>query len=208
MNLLDWHRTAIAAALAIMALPLAALPLAGPATAQPATTASTPAPSTTVPTAWSKYPVVNSGDWRSLNRNLPWSRPVVVRDPFDGDYLAVLDRNYRTYGDATVTAVTIWSKNTIRAVGYVQVQDCGPYLGYCSDDLVSRQASYLEVKVGNQIFRIPGDGSGNFPVSPALASAPSGQALTRITFDGIGQPVNNPIGAGTVQAWKVVYAQT
>jgi hypothetical protein len=39
-------------------------------------------------------PVISNTDWRSEKARIPWSTPVLVRDDFEGDYLAVLDRNY------------------------------------------------------------------------------------------------------------------
>jgi len=158
------------------------------------------------------YPVINSMDWRSINaQNIPWSQPVTVQDAFDGNYLAVFDRNYKNLvvgGRASV--VSEWARQFIRVVGFIGVDRCGPFLA-CGDNLAMARADYLEIKVGGQIFRIPGDGSGRFPVSPklatALASAPAGDALIRVTFDGVGQPITSAVGAGTVKAWKVVYGQ-
>ncbi|PZV18924.1 MAG: hypothetical protein DCF20_02400 [Pseudanabaena sp.] len=159
------------------------------------------------------YPVVNSGDWRSVNpQNIPWSQPVIVSDPFDGNYLAVLDRNYKdlAYG-GRASVVSSWSRDTIRVFGFIGVQErCGFFLS-CANNLVAARADYLEIKVGNQIFRIQGDGSGSFPVSPqlavALATAPPVDALIRVTFDGYTHPVTSAIGTGTVRSWKVVYAK-
>jgi hypothetical protein len=37
---------------------------------------------------------VDGATWR-FNDNLPWSVPVVVKDEFNGDYVAVFDRDYQ-----------------------------------------------------------------------------------------------------------------
>lgn len=52
-------------------------------------------------------PVVKSAAL-GASLNVPWSQPVKVIDPFEGDYLAVFDRNYfyrRLLNDRTRTEV-------------------------------------------------------------------------------------------------------
>jgi hypothetical protein len=39
-------------------------------------------------------PVVEGATWR-INDDLPWSVPVLVKDDFDGEYVAVFDRDYQ-----------------------------------------------------------------------------------------------------------------
>lgn len=170
--------------------------------------------STSSSTATANYPVINGGiDWRSVNaQNIPWSKPVMVKDPFDGNYLAVFDRNYKDLNvGGRASVVSEWARSFIRVFGYMAVERCGPFLA-CGANVADAQANYLEIKVGGQVFRIPGDGSGSFPVSSqlaaALASAPPGDALIRVTLNGVNQPVTSAIGSGTVNAWKVVYGGT
>lgn len=165
-------------------------------------------------TSTANYPVINGGvDWRSVNaQNIPWSKPVIVKDPFDGNYLAVFDRNYKDLNvGGRVSIVSEWARSFIRVFGYMAVERCGPFLA-CGANVADAQANYLEIKVGGQVFRIPGDGSGSFPVSSqlatALAAAPPGDALIRVTLNGVNQPVTSAIGSGTVNAWKVVYGDT
>jgi hypothetical protein len=176
-------------------------------TVQPHSLAQNPQP----PGSTATYPVINGGvDWRSVNaQNIPWSKPVIVNDPFDGKYLAVFDRNYKDLdigGRASI--ISEWTRQFIRVSGYLAVERCGPFLA-CGANAADAPANFLEIKVGNQIFRIPGNGSGTFPVSnqlaAALASAPPGDALIRVTLNGVNQSVTSAIGAGTVNAWKVVY---
>lgn len=172
-------------------------------------TQTTQSPSGAASTA--NYPVINGGvDWRSVNaQNIPWSKPVMVNDPFDGNYLAVFDRNYKDLNvGGRASIVSEWARQFIRVSGYLAVERCGPFLA-CGANAADAPANYLEIKVGGQIFRIPGDGSGSFPVSSqlaaALAAAPTGDALIRVTLNGVNQPVTSAIGSGTVNAWKVVY---
>ena len=42
----------------------------------------------------------------------------------------------------------------------------------------------------------------------ALRNAPPGKAITRISLEGSGNQIVNDIGAGTTEAWRVVYQDT
>lgn len=156
------------------------------------------------------YPVINSFDWRTLDPNkIPWSQPVTVNDPFDGNYLAVFDRNYKDLAiGGRASIVSEWSRQFIKVYGFIGVTNCGAFL-ICGARLADAPAVYLEIKVGRQVFRLEPNGAGTFPVSnqlvAALAQAPASDALIRVTLDGVNQPITSAIGAGTVKAWKVVY---
>lgn len=158
------------------------------------------------------YPVINSFDWRSVNpSNIPWSQVVTVNDPFDGNYLAVFDRNYKDLAlGGRASLVSEWSRHFIKVYGFVAVRNCGVFL-VCGDSLADAPALYLEIKVGGRVFQLQPNGVGTFPVSnqlaAALANAPAGDALVRVTLDGVNQPITSAVGAGTVKAWKVVYAE-
>jgi hypothetical protein len=41
-----------------------------------------------------RFPVLRTNDWRTPDVDAPWSSPVVVKDEFEGNYLAVFDKNY------------------------------------------------------------------------------------------------------------------
>lgn len=165
-------------------------------------------PSANIELASSKdLPVVGEGDWRKA-KNIPWSVPVVIKDPFDGDYLAVLDRNYSDNilnGDKS-GVISNWSRNYIRTYVYQENQTCGFFT--CSSRSTTAEAKTLEIKVGDQVFRLKGE-DGNFPVNSELATAlrnaPLGEAVMRITLEGSGATIVNDIGSKTVQAWKTVY---
>ncbi len=147
------------------------------------------------------FPVLNSDDWRREPK-IPWSVPVVVKDPFDGEYLTVFDRNFRDGAGV----ITNWSRNCIRTVVYENIQYYGGYFG--GVQTVTAQAQTLEIKIGDQIFQLKGE-DGNFPVdnklAAALRDAPSGKAIIRITLEGSGASIVSDIGAKTVKAWKSVY---
>ena len=162
-------------------------------------------------TSTANYPVINSFDWRSFEPDkIPWSQPVTVNDAFDGNYLAVFDRNYKDLvvgGRASI--VSEWSRQFIKVYGLIGVPNCVGLL-ICGASLADAPALYLEVKVGGQVFRLQPNGTGTFPVSNqlaiALANAPAGDAMMRVTLAGVNQPITSAIGAGTVSSWKVVYA--
>jgi len=167
-----------------------------------------------------KFPVVNIDDWRR-EQKIPWSVPVIVKDPFDGKYLAVFDRNYSSsfLGSADESGViTNWSRNYIRTAIYETRQDCNElyYRFYYSGCLggtqtITAAAKTLEIKLGTQIFQLKGK-DGDFPVDKKLAialrDAPPGKAIIRITLEGSGAKIVSDIGAKTVKAWKIVYQDT
>ncbi|WP_038026184.1 hypothetical protein [Synechococcus sp. PCC 7336] len=159
------------------------------------------------------YRIVNEGDWRtafSSGRSIPWSEPVMVRDDFDGDYLAVLDRNYDgslTWGNKDAGVISNWSRNYIRVVAYTRERQCGFWS--CNTNETVQETSRLRVKVGDTVYNLEGV-NGNFPVSEELAAAlrnaPPGEAKIRISIEGSGASIDNDIGLDTVEAWRVVYA--
>lgn len=157
------------------------------------------------------FPVLNSDDWRREPR-IPWSVPVVVKDPFDGEYLAVFDRNYRDGAGV----LTNWSRNCIRTVVYENIPYYSGYFGifpYSNGPFgrvlsITAEAKTLEIKLGNRIFQLNGK-DGNFAVdnelATALRDAPSGKAIIRITLEGSGASIVSDIGEKTVKAWKSLY---
>lgn len=158
------------------------------------------------------YTVLNTGDWRSAD-DVPFSEPVIINDPFDGDYLAVLDKNFSgnlRFGGQQEGVITNWSEDYIRVYAYLVTKPCSGIDLFCPPSTTVRETSGLEIKVGDEVFRLEG-ADGNFPVSAELAAAlrnaPPGEALTRITLEGSGGQIVNDIGAGTTEAWHTVYQE-
>lgn len=160
----------------------------------------------------SAYTVLNADDWRS-SKKVPYSEPVLVRDPFDGDYLAVIDKNF--LGNLRVSGrqegiVTNWSENYIRVFAYSIQKPCSGIDLFCPPSTTVKETSGLEIKIGDEVFRLEGN-DGNFPVSAELAealrNAPPGPAITRVTFEDSGAQTMNEIGAGTTEAWHTVYQE-
>lgn len=153
------------------------------------------------------YPVVNQEDWRSFKfDDIPWSVPVIMKDDFDGDKLAVMDRN-KTGGmfffGKESGIVSMWAENQIRVYQYFREQK-----DMITDEWIVKEASTLSIKIGEEVFRLDGK-NGNFKVeddlAQALANAPEGKSKIKITFEDDGGDVVNDIGEGTVKAWKIVY---
>ena len=158
------------------------------------------------------YRVLGTEDWRT-SEDIPLSEPVIVNDPFDGNYLAVIDKNYSGslavgIGTRQEGIITNWSEQYIRVYAYLIEKPCSGINLFCPPSVTVRETSSLDIKVGDQVFRLEGT-NGNFPVSPevaaALRNAPPGPALTRITLEGSGSTITNEIGGGTTEAWHVVY---
>lgn len=153
------------------------------------------------------------------NLNVPWSRPVKVTDPFEGDYLAVFDRHdfyRRLLNERTRTyVVSLWSPKSVRFLLTDSNFGCysGGYFfrtGLSQPNCVTsniREVSELFIKVGKKVFRLEGQNS-VFEVSDDLALAlqnlPVGNVDIRLVTKS-GETVDSRIGEGTVKAWKAIY---
>ncbi len=150
--------------------------------------------------------------------NVPWSQPVKVTDPFEGDYLAVFDRNYfyrQLLNDHTRTeVVSLWSRKSIRFLLADSDRNCFSGHSFYRSSLSSvcdsnnpREAIELFIKVSEQVFRLKGQNS-IFAVSDELAKAlhnsPVGNIDIRLVTRS-GETVDSEIGKGTVKAWKAIY---
>lgn len=155
----------------------------------------------------------------STNLDVPWSQPVQVTDPFEGNYLAIFDRHYfyRYFlNNRTRTeVVSLWSPKSIRFL--LADSNYGCYSGgyYFSTGLShpncvtsnTREVIELFVKLGEQVFRLEGQNS-VFAVSDELAkslqNSPTGNVDIRLVTRS-GETVDSQIGKGTVKAWKAIY---
>ncbi len=150
-------------------------------------------------------------DWR-VHKSMPYSRPVIIKDAFEGDYLAVLDQNYAGnffWNGAQTSIVTNWSKKYVR-ISVISEKEvaCTSICLSKPIEQVAAKVNSLQVKVGSKVFKLEGTDN-QFVVTPelvdALKNAPDENAVIRITVEGGGQPVTSSIGRGTVAAWKTVY---
>ncbi|MBW4488158.1 MAG: hypothetical protein KME12_10255 [Trichocoleus desertorum ATA4-8-CV12] len=172
---------------------------------------SAPSPTSYAATAKANLRVVPvEQDWRSPKSEIPWSEPVIVRDQFDGEYLAVFDKSHSGsafWSGRESGVVTQWTPTKIAVFAYKKTSSCGflTCKNIMDSSLVGKS---LEIKLGSEIFKLDGEDS-TFAVTPELAkalqSAPAEEVVMRITLAGNGSTITNKIGKGTVQAWKTVY---
>jgi hypothetical protein len=163
-------------------------------------------------------PVVKSAAL-GASLNVPWSRPVKVVDPFEGDYLAVFDRNYfyrRFLNQSTKTeVVSLWSRKSIRLLLADRDRNC--FSGYafypsslgssCEASNNTREIIQLSIKVGEQVFQLEGQNS-IFIVSDELALALENSPVDNVNIRLVTrsrETVDSEIGKGTVKAWKDIY---
>lgn len=171
-----------------------------------------------ISTTAADLPVVQSAAL-GTSSNLPWSKPVRVADPFEGSFVAVFDRNsfYKEIlnTNARVEVQSLWSRQSIRFLLTASDRDCLRGRGYsgtlsgltCSELIDSKNIIELFVKVGNQVFRVPGENSA-FPVSNELANALQKAPIENIGIRLVtesGGTVDSEIGKETVKAWRTVY---
>ncbi|MDZ8186737.1 MAG: hypothetical protein RMX96_18040 [Nostoc sp. ChiSLP02] len=169
--------------------------------------------------ASSNLPVVKSTGL-SPNMNVPWSKPVKIVDPFEGELFGVFDRNYLggyLYTNASKQVISLWTPSSIRLLVIVNSAQ-ESYSFYTAGDLYLRPDYHLRfvttqkvdklfLKIGEQVFQLDGS-TGTFAVSPELATAlknaPDKNLDIRLVLSG-GQTVDSKIGKGTVKAWRSIY---
>jgi len=164
-------------------------------------------------------PVVDSAAL-GTNRSLPWSEPVQISDPFEGNFVGVFDRNYFYDGllntSARVEVQSLWSPQSVRVLLFTRDRNClgtPLYSGTvsdlsCSQLNNSRNVIQLFIRIRDQVFQVSGQNS-IFPVSSELAqalqTAPDDNVSIRLVTES-GETIDSEIGQETVDAWKRVYA--
>lgn len=174
-----------------------------------------------ISTSAADLPVVKSAAL-GTSRDLPWSKPVRVADAFEGTFVAVFDRNFFykevLNTNARVEVQSLWSRQSIRFLLTASDRDCQRGLSYygslagstCSELIGSKNIIELFVKIGGQVFRVPGQNS-TFSVSNELANALQNAPIENISIRLVtesGGTVDSEIGKETVKAWKTVYTNS
>jgi hypothetical protein len=115
---------------------------------------------------------------------------------------------------ARIEVQTLWSRPSIR----VLLSDCLKGLSRygtlsaltCSELVGSQNVIKLFVKIGEQVFQLPGQSS-TFPVSDELANAlrnaPDENVGIRLVTES-GETVDSEIGSETIKAWETGYANS
>ncbi|ASC72653.1 hypothetical protein XM38_036110 [Halomicronema hongdechloris C2206] len=154
-----------------------------------------------------------------IRRDLPWSEPVQIDDPFEGQFIGVFDRNYFfdqfLNARARIEIQSLWSPESVRVLLMTRDRDCSGHsihhgtlldLG-CLELTTSRKVTELFVRVDEQVFQVSGENN-LFQVSDefaqALQTAPHENVSIRLVTE-TGEVVDSEIGQGTVEAWKTVY---
>ncbi|AFY90687.1 MULTISPECIES: hypothetical protein [Chroococcidiopsis] len=151
--------------------------------------------------------------------DVPWSQPVRIIDPFEGEYVGIFDKNffYRRIlnTNARIQVVSLWRNDSVRFLLAYSDRDCNFGHGWfdhrISRDCLTANAALgianLYIKVGDRVFQLEGDNS-RFRVKPDLASAlknsPSENIGIRLVTES-GEIVDSEIGKSTVAAWKEIY---
>ena len=167
----------------------------------------------------SDYPVVESAKL-DTDLDVPWSEPVIVQDPFEGEFVGIFDRHFfysRVLNtSARLEVVSLWSPDTIRFLLAYRDRDCNfssstfHHQTISRDCLVSNAAlkiTNVYLKLGEEVFRLESNNS-RFTVDDRLATAlknsPSGNVDIRLIVEN-GETVDSKIGKETVKAWQVIY---
>lgn len=151
--------------------------------------------------------------------DVPWSQPVRVVDPFEGEYIGIFDKNYfyqrLLNANVRVQVVSLWRPDSVRFLLAYNERDCDWGHGFfssglernCLSDNAALQLNNLLIKIGDRVFRLEGKSSRfqvNRELATALKNAPTQNISIRL-ITASGETIDSQIGKGTVQAWKIIY---
>ncbi len=144
-------------------------------------------------------PTVNGDTWRT-NENLPWSTPVFVKDEFDGDYIAVFDRDYsKNEWNANESGlISDWSRKYI----WLHIYEVTSGSSYSTFGV-----SAVDIKVGERIFHMWSQNN-RLDVTDELAQALHDVGPGKVTISFVnheGKTITHHIGDKTISAWKTIY---
>ena len=168
--------------------------------------------------ASTELPIVDSAALGTRPRP-PWSEPVQINDPFEGDFIGVFDRNF-FFGRisdtrARIEVQSLWSREEIRVLLTTRDREClgrsfrhrGASSFACSEFNNARNLIELFIRINGEVFQVEGQNN-VFPVSnelaQALQNAPEGNVSIRLVGEN-GETIDSEIGEDTVEAWKTVY---
>ncbi|WP_299402833.1 hypothetical protein [Acaryochloris sp. IP29b_bin.148] len=163
----------------------------------------------------SELPIVESAVL-GIGKNPPWSEPVQVEDPFEGQFIAVFDRH--RFSDRflnthlRIEVQSLWTQDYVRLLLTAKDRDCYGHHGflsssYCSELIDTKKIVKLFVKIDEQIYQVSGQHN-TFPVNSELASALSSASEQDIQIRLVtesGASVDSKIGPKTVKAWQTLY---
>ena len=147
----------------------------------------------------SDLPEVNENEWRRQS-GVVWSQPIIVRDDFAGDYLAVLDRDYSqdSWNNWSSGIITNWSADQLAI--HLYEGDGRSYACWA--------VNQLKLEIAGQTFDLKGENN-IFPISDELAailaSAPAGTPLLSYS-ESADELITREVGPDTVSAWSLIYA--
>ncbi|MBW4615068.1 MAG: hypothetical protein KME21_17705 [Desmonostoc vinosum HA7617-LM4] len=168
--------------------------------------------------ASTEIPIVKSAAL-GTDLNVPWSRPVRIQDPFEGEYVGIFDRHqfYKRLlnTNAKVDVVSLWSRDSVRFLLAYRDRDClsskSFYKTIVTNDCVVSNAALkvtnLYLKIEDKIFRLEGKNSTfsvNNELANALKNSPPKNVNIRLVAES-GETIDSEIGKGTVKAWKEIY---
>jgi hypothetical protein len=165
-----------------------------------------------------ELPVVRSTAL-GTNIDVPWSQPVRIVDPFEGEGVGIFDKNYfykrLLNTNARVQVISLWQPDSIRLLLAYSDRDClSGHTFYptligreCLVSNAALQVANLSIKIGDRVFRLEGQNN-KFQVSDdlavALKNSPGEDVKIRLVTES-GAAIDSEIGKGTVKAWKAIY---
>ena len=168
----------------------------------------------------SEIRLVDTQKWRKGKFKFPWSEVVMVEDDFEGNYVAVLDREKisNKFIGTSSGIVSEWSQKNIKVNFYTYAQDGVTNL-FTGKNVNVIPAQSILLKIGEEIFELTGS-NGTFPITEeiinAARNASAGEVKIKvIPTNGSGNDLLSAaynlketvfeIKEETIDAWKIVY---
>ncbi|GAA6618635.1 hypothetical protein [Scytonema sp. NUACC26] len=170
--------------------------------------------------ASTELPIVKSAAL-GIDMNVPWSKPVKIEDPFEGNSIGIFDRHsfYKNFLNVSskFEAISLWRQNSVRILLSYRERDC--FSGYglypyskisgtgCLGAKNTVKVTNLYIKLGEKVFRLEGNNN-TFDLTPELATAlknsPAENVDIRLVAES-GEAIDSEIGKKTVEAWKNIF---
>lgn len=155
--------------------------------------------------------IVYAEDWRNGDFDMAWSEVVIVDDDFDGQYLAIFDREKKGALGAEAGIITEWSKKQIKVNFYHAVKQI-----FGGTRMSVGYAEKIALRVGDSVFKLESK-DGIYEVTPemakAFANAPDEPVKMKMYpsenegneyFTAFGEAVFE-LDIETIDSWKILY---
>ena len=153
------------------------------------------------------YPLVESVNL-DTNIDVPWSEPIIVKDPFEEEFIGIFDRNYFSARllntRVRIEVISLWSADHIRFLLAFRNQTASKD---CLRGITLFKVTNVYLKIGDKVVILKGKNN-IFPVNDELAKALKNLLTKELKIRLVaenGKIVDSVIGEKTVRAWQEIF---